>query len=73
MTQQIRALLFQRSRVQIHHTVAHNQLYWDLLPSSGVSEDSYSVLITGDRTQGLALPSCSGEDCGEEGDQKMGR
>ena len=25
--------------------VAHNHLEWDLMPSSGVSEDSYSVLI----------------------------
>jgi hypothetical protein len=25
--------------------VAHNHLQWDLMPSSGVSEDSYSVLI----------------------------
>jgi hypothetical protein len=24
--------------------VAHNHLQWDLMPSSGVSEDSYSVL-----------------------------
>jgi hypothetical protein len=24
--------------------VAHNHLYWDLMPSSGVSEDSYSVV-----------------------------
>jgi hypothetical protein len=23
--------------------VAHNHLKWDLMPSSGVSEDSYSV------------------------------
>jgi hypothetical protein len=25
--------------------VAHNHLQWDLMPSSDVSEDSYSVLI----------------------------
>jgi hypothetical protein len=25
--------------------VAHNHLQWDLMPSSGVSEDNYSVLI----------------------------
>jgi hypothetical protein len=25
--------------------VAHNHLEWDLLSSSGVSEDSYSVLM----------------------------
>jgi hypothetical protein len=24
--------------------VAHNHLYWNLTPSSGTSEDSYSVL-----------------------------
>jgi hypothetical protein len=24
--------------------VAHNHLKWDLMPSSGVSEDSYSVV-----------------------------
>jgi hypothetical protein len=28
-----------------NHMVAHNHLYWDLMLSSGVSEDSYSVLI----------------------------
>jgi hypothetical protein len=27
-----------------NHMVAHNHLSWDLIPSSGVSEDSYSVL-----------------------------
>jgi hypothetical protein len=27
------------------HMVAHNHLWCDLTPSSGVSEDSYSVLI----------------------------
>ena len=27
-----------------NHMVAHNHLLWDLVPSSGVSEDSYSVL-----------------------------
>jgi hypothetical protein len=26
--------------------VAHNHLQWDLMPSSGVSEDSYSVFIS---------------------------
>jgi hypothetical protein len=25
--------------------VAHNHLQWNLMPSSGVSEDSYSLLI----------------------------
>ena len=27
------------------HMVAHNYLHWDWMPSSGVSEDSDSVLI----------------------------
>jgi hypothetical protein len=27
-----------------NHMVAHNHLKWDLMPSSGVSEDSYSVV-----------------------------
>ena len=27
-----------------NHKVDHNHLSWDLMPSSGVSEDSYSVL-----------------------------
>ena len=27
-----------------NHIVAHNHLWWDLMPSSGVSEDSYHVL-----------------------------
>jgi hypothetical protein len=33
------------SSIPSKHMVAHNHLYWDLMPSSGVSEDSYSVLI----------------------------
>jgi len=28
-----------------NHMVAHNHLQWDLMPSSGVSEDSDNVLI----------------------------
>ena len=28
-----------------NHMVAYNHLQWDLMPSSGVSEDSYSALI----------------------------
>jgi hypothetical protein len=28
-----------------NHMVSHNHLKWDLMPSSGVSEDSYSVHI----------------------------
>jgi DNA repair protein RadC len=27
-----------------NHMVAHNHPQWDLMPSSGVPEDSYSVL-----------------------------
>jgi len=33
------------SSIPSNHMVAHNHLSWDLIPSSGVSEDSYSVLI----------------------------
>jgi hypothetical protein len=33
------------SSIPSNHMVAHNHLYWDLMPSSGVSEDSYSILI----------------------------
>jgi hypothetical protein len=29
-----------------NHMLAHNHLYWDLMPSSGASEDRYSVLIS---------------------------
>jgi hypothetical protein len=32
------------SSIPSNHTVAHNHLKWDLMPSSGVSEDSNSVL-----------------------------
>jgi hypothetical protein len=32
------------SEVPSNHMVAHNHLEWDRMPSSGVSEDSYSVL-----------------------------
>ena len=28
-----------------NHMVAHNRLLWDPMPSSGVSEDNYSILI----------------------------
>jgi hypothetical protein len=28
-----------------NHMVAHNHLQWDLMPSSGVSENSYSVYV----------------------------
>jgi len=33
------------SSIPSNHMMAHNSLQWDLMPSSGVSEDSYSVLI----------------------------
>ena len=33
------------SSIPNNHIVAHNHLYWDLMPSSVVSEDSCSVLI----------------------------
>jgi hypothetical protein len=33
------------SSIPSNHMVAHNHLSSDLMPSSGVSEDSYSVLI----------------------------
>jgi hypothetical protein len=33
------------SLIPSNHMVAHNHLYWDLMPSSGVSEDTDSVLI----------------------------
>jgi hypothetical protein len=32
------------SSIPSNHMVAHNHLYWNLMPSSGVSVDSYSVL-----------------------------
>ena len=33
------------SSIPSNYMVAHNHLSWDLMPSSGVSEDSDSVLI----------------------------
>jgi hypothetical protein len=33
------------SSIPSNHMVAHDHLQWDMMPSSGVSEDSYSVLI----------------------------
>ena len=33
------------SSIPSNHMVAHNHLQWNLMPSSGVSEDSDSVLI----------------------------
>jgi hypothetical protein len=32
------------SSIPSNHTVAHNHLKWDLMPSSGVSEESDNVL-----------------------------
>jgi hypothetical protein len=32
------------SSIPSNHMVAHNYLQWDLMPSSGVSEESNSVL-----------------------------
>jgi hypothetical protein len=47
MAQQFRALTALQevlSLIPSNHMVAHNHLLWDLMPSFGVSEDSYSVL-----------------------------
>jgi hypothetical protein len=47
MAQWLRALTALQkvlSSIPSNHMVAHNHLYWDLMPSSGVSEDSYSVV-----------------------------
>ena len=33
------------SLIPSNHMVAHNHLKWDLMPSSSMSEDSYSVLV----------------------------
>jgi hypothetical protein len=33
------------SSIPNNHMVAHNHLEWDLMPSSGVSEESYTVLV----------------------------
>jgi hypothetical protein len=46
MAQRVRALttlLKVLSSNPSNHIVAHNHLLWNLTPSSGVSEDSYSV------------------------------
>ena len=48
MAQRLRALtalLEALSSIPSNHMVAHNHLKWDPMPSSGVSEDSNSVLI----------------------------
>jgi hypothetical protein len=42
------------SSIPSNHMVAHDHLQWDLMPSSGVSEDSDSVYISsmpGDRSR----------------------
>jgi len=47
MTQGLRALTALSevlSSIPSNHMVAHNHLQWDLMPASGVSEDSDSVL-----------------------------
>jgi hypothetical protein len=33
------------SSILSNHMMAHNHLQWGLVPSSGVSDDSYSVFI----------------------------
>jgi hypothetical protein len=48
MAQQLRvptALPEVRSSSPSNDMVAHNYLYWDLMPSFGMSEHSYSVVI----------------------------
>ena len=51
MAQQLRALTTLTALPEVlssnpsNHMVSHNHLKWDLMPSSGVSEGSYSVLI----------------------------
>jgi hypothetical protein len=41
----VTALLESLRSISSNHMVAHNHLQWDLMPSSGVSEESNSVLI----------------------------
>ena len=53
MAQQLRALTALPeilSSIPSNHMVVHNHLKWDLIPSSGVSEDSDSVLIYNKQT-----------------------
>jgi hypothetical protein len=48
MTQQLKALTVLPevlSSIPSNHMVAHNHLQWNLMSSSGVSEDSDGVLI----------------------------
>jgi hypothetical protein len=57
MAQQLRALtalLEVLSSIASNHMVAHNHLEWDLMPSSGVYEDSYSVLKIINKSLGLS-------------------
>jgi hypothetical protein len=47
MAQRLRALTALPevlNSIPSNHMVAHNHLSWDLMPSSGVSQDSNSVL-----------------------------
>jgi hypothetical protein len=49
MVQQLRALTAlpeYLSPIPSNHVVAHNHLSWVLMPSSGMSEDSYIVLTS---------------------------
>jgi hypothetical protein len=34
------------SSIPSNHMMAHNHLQWDLIPTSSVSEDSYSVVYS---------------------------
>jgi hypothetical protein len=48
MAQQLRALTALPevlSSIPSNHMVAHSHLYWDLLPSSGMFEESNGVLV----------------------------
>jgi hypothetical protein len=45
IAQMLRALPEVLSSIPSKHMVIHKHLYWDLMPSSSVSEDSHSVLI----------------------------
>jgi hypothetical protein len=45
MAQWLRAFPEVLSSIHSNYMVAHNHLKWDLMPSSGVSEDSNSGLI----------------------------
>jgi hypothetical protein len=48
MAQRLRALTALPevpSSIPSNHMVAHSHLKWDLMPSSGVSDDSYSTAV----------------------------